>query len=241
VTTQTCQPRRAPVGRRARGASLSLAGLALGLVLSATIAGTAAGAEPAQSAGTIAPGGAPKVAPSAKGEPAPPTRPEPKPKRNPKDPAPVDEEQDPPGPGERFTVTSALNLFASAGFRYQDPNFYACTATSVMDMLNFVAIARSGGTGFRWSVGLGSTRRDLILAWERTHDTMVGGNGSDPHGWRNALNYYGWGPTAMYGTSRSTRITPSAHTPGRSRPPFGRSSEPTSQSASRPGAEGTPR
>ena len=202
MTAPIVQPLRAPAGQRAGGASRRLVGLALGLVLAATIAGTAAAAEQARSTLTIGSGGAPEVAPSATGQPAPPTKPEPKPKRHPKDLPPVDEEPEPPTPGDRITVTSALNLFRSAGFRYQDPNFYACTATSVMDMLNFVAIVGSGGTGFRWSVGLGSTRRDTILAWERSHDTMVGGNGSDPHGWRNALNYYGWGTAAMYGTAR---------------------------------------
>jgi hypothetical protein len=46
--------------------------------------------------------------------------------------------------------------------------------------------------------------RDLtsILAWERGHDTLADGSaGSDAHGWRNALNYFGWGvyndPTRM--------------------------------------------
>ena len=62
-----------------------------------------------------------------------------------------------------------------------------------MDMLNCIKLSGQGGTGFRWEVRLGSGARDSILAWERTHDTLAGGNGSDPHGWRNALNYYGYG------------------------------------------------
>jgi hypothetical protein len=44
--------------------------------------------------------------------------------------------------------------------------------------------------------------RDRILAWERHRDTLPGGYGSDPHGWRNALNYYGWGAGALYAGSR---------------------------------------
>jgi hypothetical protein len=95
-----------------------------------------------------------------------------------------------------------LNLFATAGFRYQDPNWYACTSTSVMDMLNFTAIAKTGGPGFSWTVKLGSAARDSILAWARAHDTLEGGNGSDPHGWRNALNYYGWGSGALGASTR---------------------------------------
>jgi hypothetical protein len=106
------------------------------------------------------------------------------------------------GAGSRSVTSGAtnppkLNLFASAGFRYQDPNWDACTATSAMDMLNFVAIAKSGGPGFIWTVRLGSAARDAMLAWARAHDTLAGGSGSDPHGWRNALNYYGWGSGAL--------------------------------------------
>jgi len=97
----------------------------------------------------------------------------------------------------KFPVLPALDLYRSWGFRYQDPNYAACTATSTMDMLNFIAIAHTGGTGFRWRVDLGPATRDAILAWERTHDTLAGGQGSDPHGWRNALNLFGWGSGAL--------------------------------------------
>ncbi len=46
------------------------------------------------------------------------------------------------------------------------------------------------------------SRRRPILAWERSHDTLQGGNGSDVHGWRNALNYYGWGSSALWADQR---------------------------------------
>ena len=202
MTTSIDPPRRALAGPGARGSATRLAGVALGLLLSATIAGTAAGAEVVLTADAVGSAGGVDVAPGAKAVPAPPSKPEPKPKRHDKVDPIVDEEPDPPGPGDRIVVTKALNLFRAAGFRYQDPNYYACTATSVMDMLNFVAIAGSGGSGFRWSVRLTATQRDAILAWERVHDTLAGGNGSDPHGWRNALNYYGWGSSALYATGR---------------------------------------
>ena len=94
-------------------------------------------------------------------------------------------------------IPTALNLYRSAGFRYQDPNYAACTATAVMDMLNFIKLGDHGGPGFRWSVNLSARKRDAVLAWERRHDTMAGGRGTDPHGWRNALNYYGWGSSAL--------------------------------------------
>ena len=97
---------------------------------------------------------------------------------------------------------ASLNLYNASGFRFQDPNLYACTSTNAMDMLNFIALANRGGTSFRWKVNLSGTTRDAILAWERTHDTLKGGNGSDPHGWRNALNYYGWGSSTLWAGQR---------------------------------------
>ena len=67
-------------------------------------------------------------------------------------------------------------------------------------MLNFIALRSTGGDGFLWQTTVWGSVRDKILAWQRTHDTLIGGRGSDPHGWRNALNFYGWGaPTLMAG------------------------------------------
>ena len=95
-----------------------------------------------------------------------------------------------------------MNTFVATGFRYQDPNWSACTATSVRSMLNFISKRSVGGVGFRWMPTNSATVRDRILAWERKHDTMAGGDGSDPHGWRNALNYYGWGAGALVAGAR---------------------------------------
>jgi hypothetical protein len=69
-------------------------------------------------------------------------------------------------------------------------------------MLNLIAVRSTGGDGFIWKPDIGAGVRDRILAWERSHDTMAGGRGSDPHGWRNALNYYGWGPSALLAGAR---------------------------------------
>jgi len=191
-----------PTRHRVLTAPLAAAWLALALAVAVT--GTVLGSEPSRLAG---PGpdviGRVGVLTNDDSKPTPPKKLESKPKKHPKHQPPADRDQDPPGPGERITVPASLNLFASAGFRYQDPNYYACTATSVMDMLNWIKIGGTGGSGFKWEVRLGSAARDSILAWERTHDTLAGGNGSDPHGWRNALNYYGWG-SAYLGTS--TRV-----------------------------------
>jgi hypothetical protein len=95
-----------------------------------------------------------------------------------------------------------MNVFVAGGFRFQDPNYAACTSTSVRTMLNLVALKSVGGVGFRWKPTNSGAVRDSILAWERKHDTLPGGSGSDPHGWRNALNYYGWGATALPAGSR---------------------------------------
>ena len=96
-----------------------------------------------------------------------------------------------------LSIPTNLNLYASGHVRYQDPNYSACTAAGAMTMLNFIAVAGSGGVGFRWKPSLSGTLRDAILNWERSHDTMSGGRGSDPHGWRNALNYYGWSSSTL--------------------------------------------
>lgn len=95
-----------------------------------------------------------------------------------------------------------MNLFVASGFRHQDPNMSACTATSARSMLNFIAARSTGGAGFVWTPTVSGSMRDRILAWERSHDTMLGGRGSDPHGWRNALNFYGWGVGALLAGSR---------------------------------------
>ncbi len=100
-------------------------------------------------------------------------------------------------PAAADSIPSSMNLFRAEGFRYQDSNRYACTSAATMVMLNWISMNGTGGSGFRWKVNRTYQTRDAILAWERTHDTLAGGRGSDPHGWRNALNYYGWGSTAL--------------------------------------------
>jgi hypothetical protein len=103
--------------------------------------------------------------------------------------------------------TFAVNLYTSKAFLYQDPYSNACTAASTMIMLNTVAYRHAGGAGFRWTpyrvknnTANSADKRDMtsILWFARAHDTLSPrGSGSDAHGWRNALNYYGWGLAAM--------------------------------------------
>ncbi len=99
-----------------------------------------------------------------------------------------------------------MNLFVASQFRFQNPNWAACTATSVRTMLNLVAVRETGGPSFTWKPTILPSVRDRILAWERSHDTLAGGHGSDPNGWRNALNYYGWGAGALMAGSRVYEI-----------------------------------
>ena len=88
------------------------------------------------------------------------------------------------------------NLYDGRAVRYQQPDPYACTATAALIMLNMAAYAGAGGTpGFVWNPTISFDTQSAILAWERDHMTepTAGTGGSDPHGWRNALNHFGWG------------------------------------------------
>ena len=104
------------------------------------------------------------------------------------------------------TSTWSKNLYVARAFMYQDPYANACTAAATMIMLNTIAAAGSGGDAFAWTpsrVKLDpdpANLRDMlsILTFERANDTLRSAStGSDPHGWRNALNAFGWGTAAM--------------------------------------------
>ncbi len=85
------------------------------------------------------------------------------------------------------------DLYDGGLVRYQDPDMTACTATATQMMLNFTASRGSPGAGFVWAPTTSYDTQEGILAWERENDTLIStAPGSDPHGWRNALNYYGW-------------------------------------------------
>ncbi len=90
-------------------------------------------------------------------------------------------------------ASHARNLYDETLVRDQNPDKTACTAASTLIMLNFIAAARSGGREFRWDATTAKESQDAILGWERSHDTLLEDlPGSDAHGWRNALNFYGW-------------------------------------------------
>jgi hypothetical protein len=93
------------------------------------------------------------------------------------------------------------DLYDGSMVRYQDPDMTACTATATLMMLNFTATRGSVDSGFVWSPTTAYSVQESILGWERQNDTLVASApGSDPHGWRNALNYYGWSDFQNSGT-----------------------------------------
>ena len=111
----------------------------------------------------------------------------------------------------RATTTWTRNVYSSGAIVYQDPYFTACTAAAVMTMLNTIAQRHAGAAGFGWTPYRvrnspdPAVKRDMtsILSFERSHDTLHPASaGSDAHGWRNALNYYGWGLAAMTDPAR---------------------------------------
>ena len=147
---------------------------------------------------TASPTGDPSASPTA--DPSPTVDPSPTPAPDPSPTPPPDPAPAPtpaPSPNLPPDAPVDLDLYVASAFGYQDPNYAACTSASAMNMLNFVRAAGSGGTDFRWTRSVSATTRRTILRWERSHDTLTGGSGSDPHGWRNALNYYGWGAAAL--------------------------------------------
>lgn len=150
----------------------------------------------------------PDPAPTPSPDPAPTPAPEPTPSPEPTpaatplpEPTPMPEPTPAPTPApvwqQPAVAPGSLNFFNPAAFLYQDPNGSACTAAATQIMLNLVAATGSGGPGFVWQPTLDGGTRDALLAWEQTMDTMAGGRGSDPHGWRNALNAFGWTGSAI--------------------------------------------
>lgn len=100
--------------------------------------------------------------------------------------------------------TWTMNLYRDGSVRWQNPDWRACTAAATMSMLNLIAYAspevlpvRPGAathTDIVWQVDTSFARQEDILEFERKHMTSgIWIDGTDPHGWRNALNWYGWG------------------------------------------------
>lgn len=141
--------------------------------------------------------------PSSPAEPASSSEPTPSPDPTPTPtPEPTPDPTPAPDPTPTASAPSSMDLFVGSMFRFQDPDWRACTAASTRSMLNFIAVSDTAGDGALWQTTNSMTIQDRILRWARHHDTLEGGHGSDPHGWRNALNYFGWGADTLQAGSR---------------------------------------
>jgi hypothetical protein len=100
--------------------------------------------------------------------------------------------------------TWTIDLYDARAVRWQDPDLTACTAASAQMMLNMAVYwkdeAPAGASESEamppvdWSPDVSYARQEAILAYQRRTGTMLlSWPGADAHGWRNALNYYGWG------------------------------------------------
>ena len=97
-----------------------------------------------------------------------------------------------------------LDLYDARAVRWQNPDVSACTAASALMMLNMAvywqdyvplgALAPVPSPPRGWKPDITLARQKSILAYQRKTGTMsLSWPGADAHGWRNSLNYYGWG------------------------------------------------
>jgi hypothetical protein len=102
----------------------------------------------------------------------------------------------------------SMNLYNPSVVRYQNPDLNACVAAATMSMLGIIALTPMSDTAppvgsslptiaFRWGIDTSYAMLENVMSYDRKHMTMYRGyKGSDPHGWRNALNQFGWGSTS---------------------------------------------
>jgi hypothetical protein len=96
-----------------------------------------------------------------------------------------------------------FNVYDQRAVRWQDPDLTACVAASTEMMLNMISLggdfdaASPRGllpTALLWRPNTTYAQQETILAYARANMTMsLSSAGTDPHGWRNALNFFGWG------------------------------------------------
>jgi hypothetical protein len=102
--------------------------------------------------------------------------------------------------------TWTYDVYDARAVRWQDPDLSACTAASALIMLNMamywhdytsLAAGRANAKApTQWKPTVLYTTQESVLAYQRKTGTMLlSWRGADAHGWRNALNYYGWGST----------------------------------------------
>ena len=102
-------------------------------------------------------------------------------------------------------ATWTLDVYDARAALWQDPDTSACTSAAAQMMLNMVAYesgaeymappdAFAPRTAPLWQADTSHRTTETLLGYERSNMTMLAASaGTDPHGWRNALNYYGWG------------------------------------------------
>jgi hypothetical protein len=114
-------------------------------------------------------------------------------------------------PTARAAASWRFDMYDPTGVRYQEPDYTACVATSTQMMLNTISASGEeefnlqpfslerrfvpqSGPVFSWQHSIAYETQETVLAYERAHMTMLSTSaGTDPHGWRNGLNYFGWG------------------------------------------------
>jgi hypothetical protein len=94
-----------------------------------------------------------------------------------------------------------FNLYQTRAVRFQNPDMTACVSAATMTTLNTVyytpttsSAVKANRLTMTWRATIRPRDQRLIERWARAHMTMLTEKpGSDVHGLRNALNYYGWG------------------------------------------------
>ena len=97
--------------------------------------------------------------------------------------------------------TYTYDLYQTRAVRFQNPDMKACVSAATMTTLNTVyftaattSAVKANRTAMTWRPTIRPRDQRLIERWARAHMTMpIEKDGSDVHGLRNAINYYGWG------------------------------------------------
>jgi len=108
------------------------------------------------------------------------------------------------GAAPASSTTWSFDMYDPAAVLYQDPDYTACASAAAQIMLNTAFDVSeqdyvSSGTemfhlSMRWQPDTSAATMETILAYSRANMTMLTSSlGTDPHGWRNSLNYFGWG------------------------------------------------
>ncbi len=181
------------------GPKLTAAALAIMVAVAAcTGAALAELASPADSALVDSPTATQTPTPTPTATPTPTPTPTPSPTPTP---APTATPKPTPVPTARTWI---YNVYDARAVRWQDPDSSACVAASALMMLNMATYwrdytAAEGQPNPRpqlngWKPDVSYARMEELLAYQRKTGTMdLRDPGSDAHGWRNSLNYYGWG------------------------------------------------